>query len=127
MDTRPTQVLKLPVMLLTHTLFLYHKKNLSTTPGLRVISAMAHPYNNSSATRQLIDWCLLFILCYSIATFFASSTRKSTCHQKQPMKRRQQKYSCAKTLGSLSMHGKTNESWNVVYDPATDQVLTWRS
>jgi hypothetical protein len=25
------------------------------------------------------------------------------------------------------MHGKTNESWNVVYDPATDQVLTWRS
>ena len=105
----------------------YHKKHLSTSSGLHVISALAHPFNNSTATRQLIYWDLLFILFCSIATLFNPSNRKSTRNRERPMKRRRQKYPCAKTPGSRPKHGKTNELWNVVYDPATDQVLTWSS
>jgi hypothetical protein len=47
----------------------YHKKYLSTVPGLHVISALAHPFNNPTATRQLTYWDLLFILFCSILHF----------------------------------------------------------
>jgi hypothetical protein len=70
------------------------------------------------------SWDLLFILLCLIAAFFNPLTRKSTHNRKRPMKRRQQKEPCAKTPRSQPKQGKTNESWNVVYNPDSDQVLT---
>jgi hypothetical protein len=96
-----------------------------------LLASWPPPFNNSKATRQHTygdtSWDLLFILFCSITALFNPSTRKSTRDQKRPMKRRRQKYPCAKTPGSRPKYGKTNELWNVVYDPATDQVLTWSS
>jgi hypothetical protein len=48
------KVLRHPVNT-TVTSYCYHN-HLSTTPGLHATSTSAHPYNNSTATRQLTDW-----------------------------------------------------------------------
>ena len=72
-----------PPFPVTATVTAYYSQLPSTMPSLHAISTLAHPYNNSTATRQLTDWYLLFVPCHSIATLFASSNRKSTRNRKR--------------------------------------------
>jgi len=50
--------------------------------------------------------------------------RKRT--RQRPAKCKREKFPKAKIPGSRPKRGKTNAPWNIVYDPANDQILIWR-
>jgi hypothetical protein len=73
-DQKQPKSAHMPYTVITTVTSYYYTHLLSITPSLHATSALTHPYNNySTATRQLNDLYLLFILCQSITTLFASS------------------------------------------------------
>jgi Ni/Co efflux regulator RcnB len=99
------------------------KRRTRVSPRFRAIIPLRPRPNNLTARLQIVS---LLMLLFSMASHFASSqrtpNRKMFRMPKRSTKRRWKKHPQAKTPGTW---GKTNNSWNIVYDPATDQVLTW--
>jgi hypothetical protein len=56
----------------------------------------------------------------------ARNVKNRTRTRQRPAKRKRETFPKAKIPGSRPKRGKTNAPWNIVYDPANDQILIWR-
>jgi hypothetical protein len=85
--------------------------------------------SKSVTTHQSIftaAWHLLsHLMCLiPMATLF-NPNRKRIFIRRRSTKRKRKKFPMARPPGIRSKYGKTNMTWNIVYDPKNDKVLTW--
>ena len=92
---------------------------------------MASLHDISDLPTLTLSWQILFLVIFTIATVLPLKLKKKRAKKRINTfctpKRRRNKYPMAKPPGTRPKTGKNNTTWNMVYDPARDQVLEWSS